>query len=108
MLFAGKWKKPAERVTHTSYRIRDGDTSLASTGTRTIHNDMNPLAAVYYWLFGGRFVLRYYSDCRDCAMVLDENKNTIGEAHAMRTGGWAVHTKPFSGYVPSSQIVFVE
>jgi hypothetical protein len=44
----------------------------------------------------------------DSAMVLDEGGNIIGEAHTMRDGGWSVHTIPFGGYVPSSQIVFVE
>jgi hypothetical protein len=78
------------------------------TGTKTIRADSSPLVAMYHWLFGGKFILRYYSECRDSAMVLDEGGNIIGEAHTMRDGGWSVHTIPFGGYVPCSQIVFVE
>lgn len=75
---------------------------------RTIHQEMNPLAALYHWLFDGKFLLRHYSDSKDCALVLDADGNVIGGAHTMRAGGWAVHTKPFSGHVSSAQVVFVD
>src|SRR5581483_3233408 len=74
----------------------------------TIHEKMNPVAALWHYLFGGKFLLRHYSDCKDTGMVLDENGNIIGEAHTLRSGGWSVQTKPFGGTVPTEQIIFVD
>jgi hypothetical protein len=82
--------------------------SLTLTGIATINDDMNSVSALFHWLFGGKFLLRHYSDCKDTAMVLDNNGNILGEAHTMRSGGWSVQTKPFGGTVPDSQIILLK
>jgi hypothetical protein len=43
------------------------------------------------------------------AQVVNEQGERIGDAHQMYAdGGWAVHTRPFAGYVSPDQIQFVD
>ncbi len=79
-----------------------------------VNADTSAVAAVWYSLLGGKFPVRLHDGCREPGHrygdVLDEAGTTIGSAHDYIYGGrgWAVHTKPFAGYVPDEQIVIVE
>jgi hypothetical protein len=83
---------------------------LALTDIRTTNEDTCPFAAMLHSIFGGKFLLHHYSDCKDTAMVLDSDGNIIGEAYTLRSHprSWSIHTKPFGGTVPEEQIIFVE
>lgn len=70
------------------------------------------VAAVLYSLLGGKYVVRLDEidarpGCRS-GVVLDSTGAVIGNAsdHIYSGTGFAVHTKPFGGYVPCDQIVF--
>ena len=78
----------------------------------TIREDTSPVAAVWFSLLGGKFRIRLIGDnCpgRRTGDVLDDDGNIIGSAHDSIYGGhgFAVHTKPFGGFVPEDQIDFV-
>lgn len=69
------------------------------------------VAALWYTILGGQFRLRMVQDNgigHRWANVLDAEGNCIGQADDFIYGasGWAVHTAPFAGFVPNSQIVF--
>lgn len=72
----------------------------------------SPVSAVAYAITGGKFRVRLTEDNgpgRRWGQVLDNDNNVIGEAsdYTYRGKGFAVHTKPYAGYVPENQIIFV-
>jgi hypothetical protein len=73
----------------------------------TITQDTSPLAAVTFAVMGGAFIIRKVGWSDNIADVLDNDGNVIGGAHRIYSNGWAVHTRPYGGYVPDSQIVEV-
>lgn len=76
----------------------------------TIDNSTDSVAGVWFALLGGKFLLRIDHEFSSTfADVLDSCGNVIGSATQMYAdGGWAVHTKPYAGYVEPSQIIFVD
>jgi hypothetical protein len=81
----------------------------------TIKADTRPLIAVYHAYHGGMFRVRLTEESRErgpgsrVGVVLDDDDNPIGSASDWAYGGkgFAVHTRPFGGYVPLDQIEFV-
>jgi len=80
----------------------------------TLTGQEDALVGVYYSILGGTFNLRkiVYPDMPDynakSADVIGQDGSIIGYAHRIYSDGWAVHTKPYAGYVPDSQIVMVD
>jgi hypothetical protein len=70
------------------------------------------IPAVLYSLLGGKYLVRLTNKAarpgERSGAVLDAAGNVIGNASDYIYGGrgFAVHTKPFGGFVPSEQIVF--
>jgi hypothetical protein len=88
--------------------LSHGDSLKSASPDITINNATTSVSAVWHSLTGGKFILRVTTPGQGWAHVLDDQGNIIGDANQMYSdGGWAVHTKPFGGYVPSSQIIFV-
>ena len=73
----------------------------------TITDDTSPTAAVYFAILGGKFYLRRVDWSPNIADVLNDSGEVIGSAHRIYSNSWAVHTKPFGGFVPDSQVVYV-
>lgn len=78
----------------------------------TISADTDSVSAVFHAVLGGRFRVRLYRDNgpgHRSGHVLDDAGNRIGDAHDYIYGGrgFAVHTRPYGGYVPAEQIDFV-
>lgn len=85
--------------------------------SHTITNETNPITAVWHSITGGKFRVRltidkYNSDQpgKRYGDVLDNDGNRIGDASDYIYGGrgFAIHTRPFGGFVPLEQIEFVE
>jgi hypothetical protein len=79
----------------------------------TINADTNSVEAVWFSLLGGKFRVRLTDDNgpgRRYGQVLDDAGNQIGDASDSIYGGrgFAVHTRPFGGFVPEEQIEFVK
>jgi len=74
--------------------------------SKTITDKTDSLTAVMFVIGGGKFRLRKTSEFT--AHVLDDDGNVIGSANRIYPDGYAVHTRPFGGYVNDSQIIFVE
>lgn len=79
----------------------------------TINENTNPVSAVLHAVTGGKFRVRLTTDegpGRRDGYVLDDSDNIIGSASdATYNGrGFAVHTKPYAGYVPEEDIIFVQ
>jgi hypothetical protein len=74
----------------------------------TIRDDTNPVCAAYFAVVGGTFRLRE-AESGAGYDVLDDDGNVIGAASRSCYGasGFAVHTKPFAGFVPEAQIEYV-
>lgn len=78
----------------------------------TIQEKTDSVTAVFHALLGGMFRVRLTEDRgpgRRHGEVLDDAGNVIGSAADYIYGGkgFAVHTRPFGGYVPCDQIQFV-
>jgi hypothetical protein len=78
----------------------------------TIKADTDSVTAVWHSILGGKFRVRLTQDNgpgRRYGFVLDDNDNIIGSAQDTTYGGrgFAVHTRPFGGFVPMEQIEFV-
>lgn len=78
----------------------------------TISANTSPVDAVFHSVLGGKFRVRLTRDNgpgRRSGEVLDDAGNRIGDASDYIYGGrgYAVHTRPFGGFVPESQIVYV-
>lgn len=69
----------------------------------TITNDMSPVAAALFACAGGKFRFR---DEGGSIRVLDDQNRVIGSAHRFYCDGYAVHTRPFAGYVSDSQVIW--
>lgn len=74
----------------------------------TIDKDTPPVAAVYFAVLGGKFLLRRVNWSPNVADILNNSGEIIGSAQRIYSDGWSVHTRPFGGYVPDDQIVYVE
>lgn len=79
----------------------------------TIQDTTNPVQAVWHACSGGRFRVKLRDKRAKPGSrggyVLDDAGNVIGDASDYIYGGrgFAIHTKPFGGYVPDDQIDFV-
>lgn len=79
----------------------------------TINATTDSLTATVHAILGGKFRLRLRNPRarpgQREATVLDDSGEEIGEAYDSTYGGagFAVHTKPFAGYVALDQIEFV-
>lgn len=79
----------------------------------TIDANTDSVSAVWYSLLGGKFLVKLedpeVTPGSRIGSVVDANGNTIGSAqdYTYAGRGFAVHTKPYAGYVPCEQIVFV-
>lgn len=78
----------------------------------TINENTGSTEAVGHAISGGKFRLRLVEDNGPGsrhADVLDDNGKCIGGAsdYIYQGRGWAVHTKPFAGFVPEEQIEYV-
>jgi hypothetical protein len=79
----------------------------------TLDSDTNSLAALLFALGGGKFRVRLEDpNARPGSRrgaVLNDTGESIGEAAdgTYDGAGFAVHTKPFAGYVALEQIEFV-
>ena len=84
-----------------------------SDSTASATPPADPVAAVLYALFGGKYVVRLTDATarpgRRSGEVLDSTGAVIGDASDFIYGGagFCVHTRAFGGYVPADQIVFV-
>lgn len=75
----------------------------------TLSGDDNPVDALLFAVFGGKFLLRRLPGWPNMAEVLNNAGAVIGTANRIYPdGGWSVSTRPFGGYVPPAQIVEVE
>ena len=80
----------------------------------TINANTNSVAAVMYSCLGGKFRIKLENNHalpgHRYGAVLDDNGNTIGHAYdyTYHGGGFAVHTDPYAGYVPLTQIDFID
>jgi hypothetical protein len=78
----------------------------------TINDHTDSVTAVFHAILGGKFRIRIINDQgpghRD-GIVLDDNDVPIGSAsdYIYAGMGFAVHTRPFGGYVSLDQIEFV-
>lgn len=72
----------------------------------TFKTDMDAFTAVFFTVLGGKFRLQETED--GYVDVIDDDGETIGDAHRIYSDGWAVHAGEFAGYVPDTQIVMVE
>lgn len=75
--------------------------------------DSSPVGAVMYVILGGRIRVQLTEDLdpsRRSGHVVDEDGNIIGTATSYPYGasGFSVHTEPFAGFVPVSQVEFVD
>ncbi len=80
---------------------------------KTISSNTNCVSAMRHAVLGGTFRVRLNEDRgpgHRWGEVLDDAGNVIGSAQDYTYGGsgFAVHTRPFAGYVPTHQIEFVE
>ncbi len=79
----------------------------------TINANTSPVDAVWCSLLGGKFLVKLSDGVREpgrrFGTVVDEHGTVLGSAqdYTYSGRGWAVHTKPFAGYVPDEQIVIV-
>jgi len=79
----------------------------------TISKDTNSVIAVWHAVTGGKFRIklrdRKAKPGQREGSVLDDAGNVIGSASDYIYGGsgFAVHTRPFGGYVAENQIEFV-
>lgn len=78
----------------------------------TIKSDTSPVQAVMFAVTGGTFRLQLTNDegpGHRSGYILDDDGNRIGDASDFIYGGrgFAVHTKPFAGFVSIDQIEFV-
>lgn len=79
----------------------------------TLQADTDPLTAIMFNLGGGIFRVRLYEpdavEGRRTGLVLDDKDDVIGTAsdYIYGASGFAVHTRPFAGFVPAKQIEFV-
>ena len=75
----------------------------------TLTGTENALEGVYFSVLGGTFKLKKTTvDGYTFHDVVNDDGQVIGSAHRIYSDGWAVHTKPYAGYVPDSQIVMVD
>lgn len=74
----------------------------------TINQETKCVEAVWFAVLGGKFILRKDGDSDRFCYVLDDEGNVIGSAQRIYANGYAVHTKPYAGYVNDKQIVFVD
>lgn len=81
----------------------------------TISATTDSVTAVFHAVMGGAFRVRLQKESskepgRRHVDVLDDAGNVIGGGYDYIYGGagFAIHTKPFGGYVPEGQLVWVE
>jgi hypothetical protein len=76
---------------------------------QTITSETSPVDAVWFAVTGGKFLLHQVRSEKygDYVVVLDNNGKQIGDAHRIYADGYAVQTKPYAGYVPDRDIVWV-
>ena len=82
---------------------------MARKATYTMTGSEDSVTAVWAQCLGvGKYLLVRDPDSKTWARVINEKGEQIGDANQMYSdGGWAVHTRPFAGYVPPSQVEFV-
>jgi hypothetical protein len=85
---------------------------LREDNMTTIKADTDSVTAVWFSILGGKFRIRLSQDDgpgRRIGEVLDDSGNVIGSAQDYTYGGngFAVHTRPFGGFVPMEQVEFV-
>jgi hypothetical protein len=74
-----------------------------------IRGDEGAVAIVWLTCLGAKWRLRRIPGDEHFCQVIGEDGQVIGSASNLIYGdrGWAVHTKPFGGFVAADEVVFV-